>query len=192
MQQSAAPKQRSTAFQKYGPVKTVIVGFFLIASVYGVLEYALRTNWVIALVVALFYSYAAWLGIRDLRSADVQQDSFHRGATIAALSVLVASTVCACISAVLAQIQVGTYEPAGARYGDFIAYYLWVFADMIPGLAITKTLEWTPQVKPHGTLAGFPVLVFRAFILFGFLKALRAWWQARARAPGGEMELAQP
>ena len=191
MQRSAAPKQRSTAFQKYGPVKTVIVGFFLIASVYGILEYALRTNWVIALVVALFYSYAAWLGIRDLKSADVQQGAFHKGAMIAVLSVLVASTVGACISAVLAQVLAGSYEPAGARYGDFIAYYLWVFADMIPGLAVTRTLDWTPLVKPHGVVGGFPVLAFRAFILFGFLKALRGWWQARARSSSPEIELAK-
>lgn len=164
-----------------GPIATAIFVIIAAGSVWGILAAAIARSWLLGIPLALFYAFAAWLGLSDLRSTDVQAAPVHKGIGIAVLAVVVAAAVCACFSVILTQLHVATYSRADATFSDFNVYYLWVFADLIPGLGITKTLSWTAPVQPANAVAGIPVLVFRAFIVLGFLKALKTWWQARRK-----------
>jgi len=62
----------------------------------------------------------------------------------------------------------------------FHNYYLWLFFDMLPGLKITETLQWSAPLQPVGVVAGIPAIAFRAFIIYGVLSALKSWWKGRA------------
>jgi hypothetical protein len=64
-------------------------------------------------------------------------------------------------------------------YGTFLLYYIWMLLDMVPGLKLTELLTLTAPLKLQNSIAGIPVVVFRAFILFGLFVAGKKWWQGR-------------
>jgi hypothetical protein len=64
---------------------------------------------------------------------------------------------------------VADYQPPIDSQGRFIDYclLLWQVVDMISGLDNWKTLDISPPTQPHNVAAGIPILLFRAFVLYG-------------------------
>jgi hypothetical protein len=161
---------------------TVALGTLLYGSVLAVIQSASTRHWLVGTVVTIVYAFAVCLGILDLRSEQGRRVPIHKGLAISLLTILTGVAVAASVSFQLLRAGWAVYEPTPS--GDYAyltlnAYYFWVFLDMLPGLKATELLAFNAPLKPTNSAAGIPVLLFRAFVLFGFLAAIKAWWGRR-------------
>jgi hypothetical protein len=114
-----------------------------------------------------------------IREAERAQGSAPAPTIVAVfvLIVFLGGTVSAWLSMLLYSWGIADYQPPIESQGRFIDYYLgWQVLDMIPGLDIWKTLGISPPTQPHNVAAGIPILLFRAFVLYGVFRALQQWW----------------
>jgi hypothetical protein len=185
---SAEPgKPQATGSQKSGVAKgmlravwTLPLALVLYAMALTVLDSALKWHWIAGIFAILLYSVALILGLSDLRSKEAKEFPLIKGLSIFLLLVLVGAAVFGTLSLLLETVDWAQYTTEG--YMDLIAfnsYYLWLFADMLPVLKVTETLDLAAPIAPVGVVAGLPVLAFRAFVMYGLLKAIKAWWSER-------------
>jgi hypothetical protein len=171
---------------------TVVIGALLCGSVIWIIQEATEKHWALGTVVTIFYAYPALLGISDLRSHSARQFPIHKGLAISCLMAFTAIAVAASASLQLLHAGWASYEPPppeGYAYVNLISYYVWVLLDMLPGLDIPELLGFDAPLKPKNPIAGIPVIVFRAFVLFGLLAALKMWWEGRKAS---ESKLSSP
>ena len=146
-------------------------------------RWACCCRWSLAVLATAAYAWAAGLGIGDLRRPG-ERLPLQKGLAIAWLTGFTACAVAASVSALLLRAGWAEYHPAprpDEAYLQLVGYYLWVLADMLPGLELTALLAWEPPLAPVDAAAGVPVIAFRAFVLFGLLAALRTWWRRHER-----------
>lgn len=163
-------------------VLSLVVGSLLLASVVAIIQSATKQHWIAGASVTLFYAYAVYLGISDLRSLQARQFPVHKVVAIFFATVMTGVAVAASASWLLLRAGWAIYDPVPHEehaYSTFITYFFWVFLDMLPGLEIPELLNLQSPLKPKNSLAGIPVISFRAFVLFGVLAALKFWWRGR-------------
>jgi hypothetical protein len=103
------------------------------------------------------------------------------------ISRFAALLLCVIIEASLVSFQMfrfgwadyGTVPYNDYAYYYYIEYYTWIVLDMIPGLHAVELLHFDSPLKPKEAAGGIPVVLFRAFILFVLLRALKMWLQTR-------------
>lgn len=168
---------------------TFVAGLLLYGAVLAILHKVNQTHWLVGTGATLFYALAVALGLSDLRSDPVSRLPIHKGIGIALLTVFTGIAVAASLSYQLLRAGWADYEPApppDQAYLVFNAYYFHVMLDLLPGLDAAKTLSFEAPLQPKNWVAGLPVVAFRAFIIFGVVAGVRAWWVARktrANAP---------
>lgn len=166
----------------------LVVSVVLCVSVVAIIRVTTEKHWTLGILVTAFYAYAVFLGIADLRSREAVGFPVHKGLLISLLTVLTAIAVAASASLQLLRGGWAVYDPvptANDAYFNLIAYYVWVFLDMLPAIKATELLAFVPPLEPKNSVAGIPVMAFRAFILFGLLAALKVWWQRRKQVAEG-------
>jgi hypothetical protein len=125
-------------------------------------------------------AFLVYLGLQDLRSPKAKGFPIRKGLAIFCLMVLTATAGFGALSLWLATAGWAQYDStASTDLYTYSGYYLWLFLDMVPVLEVTDTLGLVAPLEPVGLGAGLPVLAFRIVVLFGLLKALRAWWERR-------------
>ena len=160
-----------------------VVGLpLLYAFPVAVLQGAHDKHWLFGLALTLFYGYAIFLGLKDLRSFEGMKYPLLKGIRIFLLLVLLAATVFGSLSLVLSRFGWATYasELPESLY-RFSAFYIGIFCDLLPGLEVRETLNWTLPVEPKGFVSGSLVLTYRALVIFGLFGSLRIWWTQRSQ-----------
>jgi hypothetical protein len=161
-------------------VWTLFALLLLYGSVLAIMANAFQYHWLVGLGATLFYAFALWVGLQDLLSREASRFAIRKGLAIFALLVLTGSAVFGALSLLLEAVGWAQYTSGEARtFLSFHIYYLWLFLDMLPGLNATETLSLTAPLQSEGVIAGLPVIAFRAFVVFGLLRALKTWWSAR-------------
>jgi hypothetical protein len=136
-------------------------------------------KWPSAVGVILFYGLCLFLGLKDLSSREAREFDLLKGARIGLLMAALSTALFACVSFLLWRSDFATYTGhADLTLMSFVNYYWWVFLDTFPGLKASEALA--APLKPTGFVAGLPVVSFRAFVLFGLIKAFKAWWVRRS------------
>jgi hypothetical protein len=169
-------------------VVTLVMCVVCCGIVISIILYATREHWILGMIATAFFAYAAYLGISDLRSHEARGFPIHKGLAIFLLTVFIVIAVAASLSLQLLRVGWAVYEPVSPEndpYGTLISYYVWVFLDMLPGIKASELLAFTAPLRPMNSVAGIPVIAFRAFVLFGLLAALKVWWQGRMPAATG-------
>jgi hypothetical protein len=172
---------------------TLVASVALSASVVGIIQVTTRMHWILGILFTAFYAYGAYLTIPQLRSREALRFPVHKGLFIFLLTVITAIAVAASVSLQLLRVGWAVYDPVPTEedaYRNLIAYYVWAFLDMLPAIKATELLAFIPPLKPKNSVAGIPVMAFRAWILFGLLAALKEWWQRRKQV--GEGSRTQP
>lgn len=163
-------------------VITVAVGLLLYGTVVAILHNVSKAHWLIGTGATLFYAGAVALGLSDLHGGTARRLPVHKGLGIALLVVFTGTAVAASASYQLLRAGWADYQPAPAwstAYVDFNIYYLHVALDLLPGLDATKTLNFEAPLQPRNWVAGLPVVAFRAFLIFGVVAGVKAWWTGR-------------
>jgi hypothetical protein len=169
---------------------TLGIWIILCVSVFGIIKSTTEQHWALGIVATAFYSWGVYLGIADLRSREARRFPVHKGLFIFLLAVLTGIAVAASVSLQLRRVGWAIYEPVSTdddAYFSLVGYYVWVFLDMLPAIKAAELLAFAAPLKPQNSVAGIPVVLFRVFVLFGLLAALKVWWQGRkevATVPG--------
>ena len=117
----------------------------------------LEWNFAVGGVVAVvYYGFIVYFGIQDLRSPEAVRYSVLKALRIFLLLLLIVVTLFSVISLVLATYGWAKYEPEGASFYEFIEYYFWTCADVVPGLEVSETLGIKLPVEPKEPIAGLP------------------------------------
>ena len=169
-----------------GTVKEILWTILGVPFFYGialaVIGYAIEWHTVAGGAIAVVcYGFALFSGVKDLRSREAIEYSVWKAVRIFLLLLLVAAAVFGTVSLVLATVGWATYKPEGASFFEFTMYYIWTSVDVLPGLELSETLGLKLPVEPEGTIAGLPVVTFRALLIFWILASLKMWWSARGR-----------
>jgi len=159
---------------------TILAVWFGCGFAVFIIDQGSQLHAVAGAVAALVISgLALAIGIRDLRSLEARGYSIWKGLRIFLLMILMGAVVFGEISFLLATVGWAKYEPEGVSFYVFAEYYIMTLVDLLPGLEVSETLDLRLPVKPDGLVAGLPVLLFRAFVIFGVLATFRIWWIAR-------------
>lgn len=167
---------------------TVVFCVVAIRMVFWLIMAATGLHWLFGLVATIVYAGAAYWGVFELRSRQLQRFPIRKGVAIAFLTASCAIAVAASISLLLLRAGWAIYDPTPPpntpqAYGNLVIYFVWVLLDMLPGLQVTDLLSFDPSLEPKNAVAGIPVIAFRAFVLFGLLAALKEWWKGRKDHP---------
>jgi len=172
---------------KIGKIVGLTLGYILFFSfIFGVVGWTLieaaKLHVAAGVAVAIFWFIAACIaGSKEMRSVEARGYSVWKGLRIFLLILLVGVLVFGHISFVLEQVGWAKYEPEEVSFDPFFEYYVWVFVDMLPGLEVSETLNFKPPIEPVDSVAGLPVLLFRAFVIFGIIASFKIWWSNRFR-----------
>lgn len=171
--------------------KEIAITFFGLFILYGfalfIIGEAYNRHLALGVLATVAYGGAVYIGVKDFWSPEARQYSVYKGSRIFGLLVLLGAAVFGSLSLLLAKLGWATYATERVALASFNEYYIWVFLDLLPGLKVTQTLGVSPPVKPEGAVAGLPVVAFRAFVVYGLLKALRYWWANRKDPAKGEL-----
>lgn len=149
---------------------------------FGITQKAFDGHWSLAIPVVAFLSYALALGVADLMSSVAQKWPVRKGLSVFTLQVVLSVVVFATVSEIL---RVGfhvRYSQVGDHhFANLVGMYVWHLLEMVPVLKINEMLLFTaPPIKPESSVAGLPLLAYRAVILLVLFKTLREWWQERS------------
>ena len=165
-------------------IRSIAWTFFLLLILYGgmlvIIATAFQYHWLLGLAATFFYAFGLVAGLRDLISREASRFAVRKGLAIFVLLVLTGAAVFGALSLLLEVVKWAVYtseEPL--TFVSFHLYYLWLFLEMLPVLKITETLNLTAPIQPKGFVAGLPVIAFRGFVVYGLLRALKIWWNAR-------------
>ena len=169
-------------------VVTLIVACILFASVFGILQVAANSHWIIGCGATVFYAMAAYFGLSDLGGKWARHAPIHKGVALVLLTAFTAVAVAASASFQLLQAGWAVYQPSpdlDRAFGALSEYYLWALLDLLPGLNAAKLLSFEAPLTPRNWVAGIPPIVFRAFLIFGVLVAAKRWWSSQKNANSG-------
>lgn len=152
-------------------VLVISYGFMLVG-----LNWTLQHRWVFPFVTIPLIGVMLFLGLTDLK---VRRLPISNALTTASITILTATIGFGAISLWLADLGWAKYTPDNVDLLSYSNYYFWQFLDLIPLLKVNDTLGLVAPLQPVGVVAGLPVLMFRVYILFGLLKALKGWWSGR-------------
>lgn len=178
----------------WGNVGRLAVMSFLLLATMGIFVWLLQVHWVLGGGLLLFYGYALFLGLQDLK-----------GRTLGITQALGAMVMLVCLSAALFATLSFMLEAAGlaeyrseptesmpaARFVQLLAYYGWLFLDLLPVVKVMETLRVPSPVEPEGVVAGLPVVAFRGFVVLVLLLVIHDWWRTRD-APGSSAGSGEP
>jgi hypothetical protein len=152
------------------------------AAIRWVLEEASGVHLAFAGVLAVaFITAALWLTHRVRRTRCPADCTGALG--VLALGLLTTMVVSAWASFAIQTSGIGSYAvPDGYSPSTFVDFYMYVFADILPGMEPLRTLRIAVAVEPQDWVAGLPVLGFKLYVLWLFVGAYRSWWRATKRA----------
>ena len=177
-----APTLRSVLRRITDVLGTLVGWVVLCLLAVFIIPAATQLHWILGIVVTAACAVAAFFGLADLRSHAARGFPVRKGLLIFVLTGLTGIAVAASVSLQLLRVGWAVYEPVPLEndaHRSLTTYYVWVFLDMLPAVKATELLAFLPPLKPTNSVAGLPVMAFRAFVFLGLLAALRVWWQGR-------------
>jgi len=154
---------------------------FLGAALRWLLEQASGIHFALAAALAAAtISAAVWLTRRVRRTRCPEDCSAALGVLV--LGLIMTIVVAGWASFAIQTSGIGSYDvPTDYTPSTFVDFYLYTFADIMPGMEPMRTLRIAAEIDARDWIAGLPVLLFKLYVAWLFVGASRSWWRAARR-----------
>lgn len=152
-----------------------------------------RIHWALGALLSIAVLVGAILLLQQLKTAD--EVSVTRGACAAMLAsgLFAGIVVFAWVSLTLHETGVATYSVDGdASIEEFTRLYYFTTADLVPALDLPATLHLRSPVQSTDWWAGWPILLYRIFVLWLVVGTFSLWRKNRidhGKARAGDLAL---